>query len=286
MKTKFFLKTSLMAIFCIALAVTSCSDDETLTDNETEEAEMAELASVGENESDDVLEMLDEAEMSFAGDEAGRVNGWDYPCATLTNNTETNVLTIDFGTGCVGPRGRERSGKIIIAYSGEINDGISNRIITFENYVVNNKAVTGSIELRDITVNEDGTISSTKKLVGLTITFPNGRFVRYTGSRMRLWKEGVRDGDPSNNVFEITGSVEGVWSTGGTFTHAIVEPIISDWSCAAEGGFARVSGVVEIERLRGFVKRKRIIRYGDGTCDNRITVIIGTRTFEITEVEG
>ncbi len=282
MKTKFFLKTSLMAIFCIALAATSCSDDEALMDNESEEAEMTELASVGENESDDILEVLDQVEIS-EGDESGRVHEL---CATVTNDTETKILTIDFGDGCVGPYGRTRSGKIIVAYSGAINDGISNRIISFDNYVVNNRAVTGSIELRDITVNEDGTISSTKKLIGLTITFPNGQLVSFTGSRTRLWTEGVRDGDPSNNVFEITGSVNGVWSNGRTFSHNITETIVSNWSCAASGGFARVSGVVEVERLGGFVKRKRITRYGNGDCDNTITVIIGTKTFEITQVEG
>ncbi len=283
MKANFFLKTSLMAIACIALAVTSCSDDETLMDNETEEAAMAELSSVGENESDDVLEVLDQVEISFGGDETGKVSEM---CAVITNDTENNILTIDFGTGCVGPYGRTRSGKIIVAYSGTVNDGISNRIITFENYVVNNRAVTGSIELRDLTLNEDGTLSSTKKLVGLTITFPNGESVNFTGSRTRVWTDGVRDGDPFNNKFRITGSVDGVWSNGRTFRHRIVEPIVSDWSCAAEGGFARIAGVVEIERLRGFVKRLRKIYYGDGTCDNRIVVVIGTRTFEITEVEG
>lgn len=272
-----------MAILCIAVAATSCSDDEALMDNETQEAEMAQYASVGENESDDILEVLDQAEMSLEGDEAGKVSAL---CAVITNDEENNILTIDFGTGCVGPYGRTRSGKIIVAYSGTVNDGISNRIITFENYTVNNRGVTGSIELRDITVNEDGTISSTKRLVGLTVTFPNGQFVSYTGSRTRLWTEGVRDGDPSNNVFEITGSVEGTWSNGRRFTHTITETIVSNWACAAQGGFARVAGVVEVERLDGFVKRKRITRYGNGTCDNTIVVIIGTRTFEITEVAG
>lgn len=283
MKTNFLLKKTFAAIFCISLAATSCNDDENLVSNEDEEAQMTELASVGENESDDVLEILDQTEMSFGGDAKAKT---DASCATVTNDSENHILTIDFGDGCVGPYGRTRSGKIMIAYSGEINDGISNRIITFDNYVVNNKAVTGSIELRDITVNNDGTITSTKKLVGLTITFPNGESVSYTGSRTREWIEGVRDGDPSNNVFRLTGSVEGTWSNGRTFTHVIVEPIISNWGCAADGGFARVSGIVEVKRLGGYVSRKRVTNYGDGTCDNVITVTIGKRTFEITEVEG
>lgn len=283
MKSNHFVKKSLIALFCLGLAATSCNDDENLVSNESDEANLTELASVGENESDDVLEVLDQAEMSFAAESAARTTAM---CATVTNDSENKILTIDFGDGCVGPYGRTRSGKILIAYSGTVNDGISNRIITFDNYVVNNKAVTGSIELRDITVNDDGTISSTKKLVGLTVTFPNGESVTYNGSRTREWIEGMRDGDPSNNVFRLTGSVEGVWSNGRTFTHAIVEPIISDWSCAADGGFARVSGIVEVKRLGGYVNRKRVTNYGEGTCDNTFTVTIGARTFQITEVEG
>lgn len=283
MKTKLFFTLSVAVMCCLLL--TSCLDDETLLDNEAEEAEMVELSSVGENESDDALEVVNQVELSLGGtDETGRIN--DELCAVITNDSENKILTIDFGSGCIGPYGRTRSGKILVAYSGTINDGISNRIITFENYVVNNRGVSGSIELRDITINEDGTISSTKKLLALTITFPNGQFVSYTGSRTRLWTEGMLDGDPSNNVFEITGSVEGIWSTGHRFTHRITETIVSDWSCAADGGFARVSGEVVVERLGGFVNRKRITRYGDGTCDNRIVVIIGTREFVITDVEN
>jgi hypothetical protein len=139
--------------------------------------------------------------------------------------------------------------------------------------------------LRDIQENVDGTVQSTKKLVALTISFPNGESMVYNGERTRLWLEGVRDGDPSNNVFQTTGTIEGIGSNGRTFSHKIVEPIISDWSCAAAGSFARVSGLVEIEKLNGFVSRKRSVNYGDGECDKKITITIGDRTFEITEVD-
>lgn len=286
MKTS-FLKLSLVAVLFTALTLSSCDNNENeLRNNEQEEADLAENAAVGENESDDLLEVTNQVEVSLEdGSIEGRSATWDYPCAVVTNDTTNNVITIDFGSSCVGPYGKERSGKVFIAYSGEVNDGISNRIITFENYVVNNKGVSGSIELRDIQENADGTIQSTKKLVALTISFPNGESIVYNGSRTRLWLEGVRDGDLSNNVFQITGTVEGIASNGRTFSHKIVEPIISDWSCAAAGNFARISGLVEIERLNGFVSRKRTVDYGDGECDNKITITIGDRTFEITEVD-
>jgi hypothetical protein len=185
MKTS-FLKSTLVAVLFAALTVSSCDTENDLRNNEQEEADLAENAAVGENESDDVLEITDQVEVSLgAALSAGRSATWDYPCATVTNDETTNIITIDFGTSCVGPYGRERSGKILIAYSGEVNDGISNRIITFENYVVNNKGVSGSIELRDIQENTDGTIQSTKKLVALTISFPNGESMVYNG-RYRL----------------------------------------------------------------------------------------------------
>lgn len=278
-RTKLFIP--LLTMLSILLFATSCLDDN-LLDNESEEAKLTEVSAIAENESDDVLEVLAEAEATQPIiDPIGRTMAWYYECATLTNDKENNIFTIDFGEKCVGPYGRTRSGKIIIAYDGSLNDGFSDRIITFENYVVNNREVSGQIELLNTKENIGGDRESTKKLVDFKVEFPNGHSVSYNGNRTRLWTEGVGDEDPSNNVFEITGSVTGIWSNGRTFTHTIVEPIISKWSCAANGGFARVAGVVEVQRLNGFVNRTRITDYGDGECDNEITVTIGKRVFTI-----
>ncbi|MCU0418752.1 MAG: hypothetical protein MUC38_03770 [Cyclobacteriaceae bacterium] len=281
----FVLKPAVVLCWVALFALASCDNELDLRNNETEEAQIAENASLGENETDDVLEMLDEVESALDPNAGGRTAGWKYPCAQVTNDAQARIITIDFGDGCAGPYGRQRRGKIFIAYSGAINDGVSNRIITFGNYVVNNRGLSGTIELRDISTNTDGTVQSVKRLTNLTVTFPNGGSMVYNGSRTRTWLEGVRDGDPTNNVFEITGSIEGVATNGRTFTHRIIEPIISDWSCRAAGNFARVAGVVEVERLKGFVSRKRTVDYGDGTCDNQITVTIGNRTFVVTVQE-
>ena len=180
------------------------------------------------------------------------------------------------------PYGRERKGKIIIKYSTEIGDNIANRIITFEDFFVNNKGVSGTIELRDVSVNASGNLQSVKKLIELTISFPNGESMVYNGSRTREWISGAGDDDPTNNVYRITGSVEGKSTNGRSFTHEIVEPIIADWSCAAQGKFARVAGVVEMTRLGGYTNRKRTVDYGDGECDNTIVVTTFRRTYTVT----
>lgn len=264
----------------IAVVFSSCDRENELGQGTDEEEEITlQNASVGEEASDDVLEVAYETEVELKNSEGGRRAS---SCAEVTNDAVNKIITIDFGDGCVGPHGRERSGKILIKYSSEVGDSIANRIITFENFYVNNKKVEGTIELKDISMNDDGYLQSVKRLIDLKIIFPNGEYIIFNGSRTREWLEGRGDGDASNNKYRITGSMEGISSTGRSFTHEITTPIIADWSCAAEGNFARVSGVVEMTKLGGYVNRKRIVNYGDGTCDNVITITTIRRTYTVT----
>lgn len=296
MKTK-FLKFSVVTFLALSFSLFSCQDDTNLFNNEDEEAELAEQTSEGDGESDDVLEVTNAAEEEVSGSGAGRMAESDLGCAVVTKNNESKTIVIDFGDGCVGPYGRERSGKIIITYSTTLGDSVGNRIISFDNYVVNNKALSGEIELRDISVvfvagtEEIDYIQNVKKFNSFTVTFPNGQSVVYSGSRTRQWTAGIFDRDLTNNEYVITGEVTAVWSTGRTVTHTIISPIISKWSCRAnEGGFARIDGFAEVA-IQRFVKRVRSVDYaypneqGQGVCDNQILVKIGNRSFIVTEVD-
>lgn len=277
MKTKFV--NSLFAVLLAGLFLTACDREDNFKQGTDEEEEQTlESASVGEDASDDALEISSQVDTELAA-AGGRVNTL---CATVTKDVENKIVTIDFGDGCVGPYGKERSGKIFVAYSTEIGDSLSNRIITFENYFVNNKGVSGTIELRDISINDAGNLQSVKKLIDLTISFPNGEEVVFNGSRTRELISGYADGILSNNIYRITGSVSGSSTTGRSFTQEITEPIIADWSCAAQGNFARVSGKVEMTKLGGYSARKRTVDYGDGECDNVITITTFRRTYVVT----
>lgn len=262
----------------VALFATACDRDERLSQGTDQEEEQAlETSSIGEDASDDALEITAQAEAQLTAD-GGRVNSL---CGTVTKDAENKIITIDFGDGCVGPYGKERKGKIIIAYSSVIGDNVANRIITFENYFVNNKGVTGTIELRDISINGAGNLQSVKRLVDLTISFPNGESVVFNGSRTRELISGYADDDLFNNVYRITGSVAGQSTTGRSFTQEITEPIIADWACAAQGNFARISGKVELTKLNGYSSRKRTVDYGNGECDNIITITTFRRTYVV-----
>src|SRR6187551_1129795 len=280
MKTN-LLKSLYAVLFMAAIFLVSCDNDDH-QGTETEEEQALESASVGEDATDDALEIAYQSETQLVSS-GGRVKS-DL-CAEITHDEVAKIITIDFGDGCVGPRGKTRKGKIFIAYSSGLGDSLANRIITFGDYFVNNKGITGTIELRDRSINAAGNLQSVKRLIDLTITFPNGQYTVFNGSRTREWLSGDGDGDPSNNVYKITGSVNGISTTGRSFTHEIVEPIIADWSCAAQGNFARISGVVEMTKLNGYSVRKRTVNYGDGECDNLITITTFRRTYVITVEE-
>ncbi len=289
MKTN-FLKRSTMLLLSLTLIVAACQEDENLQDNQAMEEGLTEASSVGDSEADDALSLAQEVE---DGLENGSINGRTSgtagtygECAEVTNDVENKIITINFSAfapSCIGGFGVERSGKIFIDYSGSgIGDNEAKRVITFEDYYVNNKGISGTLELGNRNYVGD-TLVTVHKLIDLTVTFPNDKSVVYNGERTRKWYAGILDGDASNNEFIITGTVQGEWSDGGLFTHEIVEPIVSKWACRIdEGYFARVAGVVEVKKLRRFVERTRRVNYGNGECDNLITVTVGNRTYDIS----
>jgi len=277
MKTKFL--SPILMLSAASILWVGCERDERLSQGSNEEEEqVVESAAESEDASDDALEIVAQTETHLANTADRAVT----TCATVSKDADRKQVTIDFGDGCQGPYGRERKGKIIVTYSGAVGDSLANRVITFDNYYVNNRSITGTIELRDVAINEDGNLQSTKKLVDVKVSFPNGEYVILNGSRTRELISGYADNDPANNVYRITGTLSGQTTTGRTFTQEITTPVISNWACAANGSFARVSGVVELTTLGGYAARKRLVDYGDGQCDNVVTITTYRRTFTVT----
>ncbi|MCA6074699.1 hypothetical protein [Fulvivirga sedimenti] len=276
----------LIAILLTATYFTACNNDEDAVqaDTSAEDLEIVSEASFTNTLADEDLEMVElVTEASISG---GKTSNHHLPeCAVVTRDAENQQVIIDFGEECIGPFGRTRSGKIIISYGGEFNDQMANRVISFDNYVVNNRQISGTIELRNFNRSEEGFLTATRALVGYTVTYPDGNSVTVNGSTLREWIEGEGDGDPLTNVIRITGGYEGTSTRGVRFTHTITEPVIARFACRAQGGFLRTAGIIEMIRKNENFSKERIrtILYGDDICDNTITVIINGREFTITE---
>ncbi len=287
MKKSIHLTLRLMGILVVATYFTACNndEDETQLDTSSEDLEIVSEASFSNTLADEDLEMV-ELVTEASSTTGGKTYNHHLPeCATVTRDAENHQVIIDFGDECIGPFGRTRSGKIIITYGGEFNDQMANRVISFDNYVVNNRAISGSIELRNFNRSEEGFLTATRALVGYTVTYPDGNSVTVNGSTLREWIEGEGDGDPTTNVFRLTGGYEGTSTRGIRFTHTITDPVIARFACRAQGGFLRTAGIIEMIRSHENVSKQRIrtILYGDDICDNTITVIINGREFTITE---
>ncbi len=259
------------------LLLNSCKDDEQVDLSVQEEVAVVQQATVADNSVDEELEAFDE---SIIASQGGRVRVED--CPTVTRDETAKTITLDFGTSCIGRYGRERSGKVIVTYSGVFDDEMANRTITFDNFFVNNRQIGGTILLRNINRNEAGHLTAERALVDYKVTFPGGDYYTINGSTTREWIEGESDGVRGNEVIEVTGSYEGINSRGVEFSRVITEPIRADFSCWSGGGFLRTKGVIEMTITNSVRSRTRVLDYGDGTCDNTVTVTVNDREYTVT----
>jgi hypothetical protein len=266
---------AMCALFFFAQA---CEDEKETPLTEEEEVEIAEDSNSAENTMEEDVQDF-EVMIAEEGSDGGRVASG---CVTVTRDTEAKTITLDFGEGCVGPHGRERSGKVIITYGGEFGDNLANRVITFADYFVNNKEITGRIELRDFNLNVEGNLTLTRKLVDYTVHFPDGHQFELNGSTTIEWIEGQDDDDRSNDVLSITGSYTGVSTRGRKVEFTIVEPVIASFPCRAEGKFLRVDGKTELKVTNASRLRVRTVDYGDGECDGTIVITINKKQLTIS----
>lgn len=267
-------KSIAVSTLFMAASMVGCKDN---SEDFADEEATVQNSAIADNEADDI------AQVSYAGEfdsKSGRSEGLSG-CAKPTNDKVNKILTFDFGTGCTGLYGRTRSGIIKVLYDGVLGDSLAKRTITFENYKVNGKSIEGTIEVEGIG-GLTGNPQATRKLINLKITFGNGKSVTLNGTRTREWTSGFGNNNPDDNKYKVTGTLEGTTSTGRSFTQEITAPIIVDFSCAKDGKFARTAGIVEITKVGGFGTRKRTVDYGDGTCDNTITITTFRRTYTVT----
>ena len=268
-----------MGIFILS----SCEEEDDLTTSELSETEQVEIFSNVTESSNHVDEEIDISYQAQLNETSGgrEIPLWEE-CVTISRDTLSKQVVIDFGDGCTGPYGRTRKGQLIITYGGEFNDMTANRVITFQNYFVNNRQFKGSIELRNINRNEEDHLTATRSLTDFTVIFPSGDSLVTNGSTTREWLEGEGDGDPRTNALRLTGSYEGVSTRGRSFSHEIVEPVIANFNCRFSGGFLRTAGVIEMTITGIRRERVRTIDYGDGSCDSEYTITINDRVTTIT----
>lgn len=279
MKTKNvqLFKFSILTLIFSAFMLISCQDDGTDMDgvqlDEASAIEQAEIDNVSEGVNAIIEDVYYNEENQTAAKGVEVESKFIPECVTITKvlTTNTKIITIDFGDGCVTKNENIVSGKINMEYIYNITDLTVTIDYTFDNFYFNSKKVEGEINKIRIRFNENGNPEATINK-NIKIIWDDGTFVTVEGERVREWIEGVGSGAWGDNVFLITGQWTITKKDGTVNTATIVEPLRREMSCKFI-----VSGKTEIERGG----KKIMLDYGNGECDDLAIVTVDGKEIEI-----
>ncbi len=269
------------AIFALIFFASSCQEDVEspgqLTDVDLLNVENE--ASV-ESAFEDVDDIAFESVLLF--ESGGRIaDSEDSPihCAEKTHDLENNTIIIDFGEGCVGINGRERKGKILISYTDRRFVSGAVHTMTFENFYVDGNLIEGTRTRTNISASTDDYLRFSIVLENGKVTWEDGTYA----TREANWETSrIRTPNPINDERIRTGSASGIDREGLIYTVNITKPIVWKRSCLATD---RIMIPVEGIKVKAFEDGNSItIDYGDGTCDNLVTITKDgiTETVELT----
>ena len=274
MKTKKLISVSI--IVCLATIMFSgCKKDTTPTPTPTSPSTQASKVAM-ENAS---------AEGAFTDafrqvDQAVKQQGLKsiQTCCTVSftpNDLSTypKDVVIDYGTSCTGDDGVVRSGQILAHLTKAYPDSGSVTTITFNNYYVNSRHITGTERITNVGRNSLGHHVFDVEVQNGNLYSPDGITV-YNSVQQREWIEGESTLlDPMDDVYMITGTASGTTTNGVNYTLVISTALRVAVGCAWIE-----SGIVNITEPNIPVIS---LNYGDGTCDNNAVATCSGYTFNI-----
>jgi hypothetical protein len=306
MKTN-FLKIAGLSI-ALGLAVVACNQDSVTSSSQTTGV-VSDIQTANEQSesayqlADDVTfvpfggrnfretgETLDKGDGNFPMLGAGWdkiFKGKDSDCGTVTKTVANNVITIvaDYTAVAGGTcNGKAVGGKMTITIPVKPTDllfsGSMVRTVTYDNLKRDTLVLNGTHTITTTLVS--GKAAASEKLATMTIlNTSSGKTISYTSTRSRKI-DNKSTSDRSDDEASVTGSTNGKSSDGTTFSSNITKALLTKNSCSDSKGFP-VSGTEEITPSSGV---KKVVDYGDGTCDLKYTETSNGVTVELTRTKG
>lgn len=266
-------QTSMRKVFLFLIgfgvALSSCNNNDTVSDFSAEDSENVQSDASEDMSNDDADDIGTLALESQDPSTGGRVGNSDdrLSCAVVTRTGAEGAGTIrvDFGDGCTDNRGNVRKGVLVIDFEGRWFKQGSLWRLQFEDYFINGIALEGTRTVTNVTT-DTTRLAFTVELEDGSATWPDGRIAR---RRVHHRREHLRD---ENHILErliIYGTAEGNHRNGRGYYIEILEPLVYDRRCAAKGVIIPVQG----KKLIKHGARQITVDYGDGICDNVVTLI-------------
>ena len=270
---------SRLVFLCVGLMflIVSCKKEEKKDNNAEPQQETVDevAASMTANAVvNSVLNIMIANGSSESENESYSASDRKYGCATVKVTPGDLVsfpktVTVDFGTGCA-VKGYKGKGIVNFALSqwvflpgAEIKPG-------FDNFYVNGYKVEGDYVIT--TISADNGLQYKVDIKDGIITFPNGKVYHLKGTQFYEQTKGEKTVFAvHDDMYSITGDIA-INSDKGVLNGEIVEPLISKISCGDI-----TDGNIEFKTDT----TKAILDFGNGECDKKGTVQIGTSSFPV-----
>ncbi len=180
------------------------------------------------------------------------------------------VVTVDFGTGCTDGDGKFKSGKFILTI-GKIWESNTEMSIQYDNYVEDGVKLAGKFTFGNLSTVNAGIFTIVAQNV--TVTNATNASISYDAAETFTQVSGHPTWwDWSDDVYQITGNINAILSTGEFANWTIQTPLTKANNCywVSQG-----TGILDINGLLIGID------YGSGSCDNQATATINGQVFPI-----
>ena len=215
-------------------------------------------------------------ELDYEADQGGRFErDRRFDCAKVNKEEIESgvIITIDFGNGCVGPNGKVRAGIVQITMIGRHWEPGSTMTTELIDFSMDSVLIEGTRIYTNISESVVGTPIFSYELIGGKMTWTDGTYATRDARGTRTL---YRTDNPLGDEIHIDGSAEGVNRDGENYTMIITEALVIKRECNWRRHPIPVAGTKEINVGDDLI----IVNFGDGECDNLITITINGVTFE------
>lgn len=258
---------TLIAVFATAMALSSCRKE---TKND--------IVKSTDNTS---IQLTDQIFNEFTGmneASAGKTEGPTCKVVTRDMVSMPHTITIDYGTGCQTKPGVVRSGQMIVSFDqSDINVPGCNINVSFNNFIVNNKQITGGTAIVNNGPNGNGNLTFT-----FNANVQSTDINSHVGSsalsvQTYEWLTGSATATKEDDTFTVTGTGTGTDAQGNNYSESISSPLFKNKASSCVPYY--ITGTV-LNQTSG--QLDRTTDYGAGTCDNQAVVTQGGQSTTIT----
>jgi hypothetical protein len=281
------------------LTFTACQKETSDANSAAQEEEASRAASEGDGEAetvfnaifDDAMGVDNEVGVSGSGVFYGRTDSMTTVprCFTVTVTRPTTNpfpvrIVVDFGTtGCPGPDGHIRRGKIITEYTNRLIVPGAIATTTFDGFFVDSIKVEGTHKITNTSEPPTVLRRFRTEVINGKITKPSGNFVEWNSTKVVVQVEGLLTPEmPRDDVFRIEGTATGRVRRGNIivlWNSTVTEPLFRRFTCRHI-----VKG--RIRTVRGNLTTQSpwiaVLDFGNGQCDNQAILTINGVSRQIT----